>query len=302
MAEFPTFRDEEELDALEGGDQNGLPDLDLAMNAAGSGDFHTKNDPRQPYQRPNVVQRDGSAYIKCKCVDVIHGKWAQDSEDKASLIVLSFRFNPRKAGRRVTWARLSFRFFDMNGDYLSNPAVTRISLDDSYSLVPSKRTEETTVGTEGTAGGGALGLNLSGTMKWEQKVQQETTDAAYLFGSIDRHDAPYGPENSATWILMENGTLKKGIPASLRVGILVKRETDEDFKCTVQVDTKADTKTRIEELFSRREADDAILFKTSLAPTNQLLTYDRDNLGSLDLRQIEDVTFITNREDAIKSS
>ncbi|KAH8203872.1 hypothetical protein TruAng_001936 [Truncatella angustata] len=156
-----------------------------------------------------------------------------------------------------------------------------ISLNDSFSLMPTWQTESLTRGSEGTLSAGALGANLS--------------DAIHIVGFIDRLDASFGPSDAASWILNENATIKNGIPAAIRVGILLKRSTDDDFKCTVNLETKANFTTRLKELFGGREIDEPILFQPKLPPTNKLKKYNIENLGSFDVTAVEDVTFTTMR-------
>ncbi|KAF9875774.1 hypothetical protein CkaCkLH20_06706 [Colletotrichum karsti] len=295
--EFSAVKEESELEALE---KTRSFYVELASNDANSG-FHTKNDPSSPYQRKNVVQRKGAVDVKCTCVDIVHGRWGPDEPDTAAtLLVLGFRFDSRKRARRVALAHMEFAFFGNDGDR-NNPEVAAISYDNSYSLAPSRRTESTTTGTEGTIGSGIPGAELSGTVKWERTSDEETTDAAHLVGSIDRLGAPVGPFNAATWTLKENATTKKGVPAAMRVGILLKRPMDDDeFYCTVKVETEVDLKTRIEQLFGGRDQDDPILFRTDEPPTNKLMKYDVENLGAFDLAAIEDVTVTIVKNGVIK--
>ncbi|KAL6831424.1 hypothetical protein J3E69DRAFT_329438 [Trichoderma sp. SZMC 28015] len=263
--------------------------------------FHLKNDLASPYQRSNVVQRKGAIYVKCTCVDIIHGKWGPEQPElNATLIVLLFRFDPLRRARRIASASIEFKFFDSRGRHRRNPEVLDISLNDSFTLMPTYRTESSTHGTEVKLGGGIAGAELSGTVKIEKRIDEETTDATRVIGSIDRLGASFGPCNAASWTLTENATTKTGVPVAMRVGILLKRRTDDDFYCTVKLNTKADFRTRMEELIGGRELDDPILFNTTLPPTHNLMKYDVGNLGSFNVASIQDVTFTTIRRDVIK--
>lgn len=296
--DFVDSEDERTLAALDEAEAGAVDsfDLDLFKDGDKESGFHTKNDSEDPYHRSNVTQRKGAVDVKCSCIDIIHGQWGPDEpKSKATLVVLLFRFDPRRKARRIAEANIEFRFFDMKDRPRKNPEVVDISLNSSFSLVPTKRQESITKGAEGTAGGGFAGAELSGTLKWEKTIDQETTDATHVVGSIYRLGADVGPDNAATWTLSENATVKTGVPASMRVGILLKRKTDDDFKCTVELTTKADFRTRMESLTGKREDDDPILFRTTLPPTNKLFKYDVDNLGSFDVTSVEDVTFTTLR-------
>ena len=137
------------------------------------------------------------------------------------------------------------------------------------------------------------GINVSTHITYEKKFERETNDSTYVVGNIGRLDASFGPSNAASWTLEENTTKETGIPVAMRVGILLKRSTDDDFYCTVSLRTKADVKTRMKELLGGREADDPIIFNPAAPPTNKLKEYDIDNLGSFDVGQVEDLT-VTN--------
>ncbi|KAL7936850.1 hypothetical protein V8C35DRAFT_293983 [Trichoderma chlorosporum] len=277
--------------------------FDFALFEQGDLDsgFHLKNDPEAPYQRENVVQRKGAVYVKCTCIDVIHGKWdSEESGSSATLLVLLFRFNPLKRARRIVTANIELKFFDMEGYHRKNPEVVEISFNDDFSMTATQRTESTTRGVEGTLGSGVLGAELSGTVKYEKRIDEITTDAARLIGSIDRLDATIGPCNAASWTLIENATAKTGIPVSMRVGVLLRRSTDGDFSCSVRLTTKADFKTRMEDLIGGRERDDPILFRTTLPPTNRLMKYNISELGKFDVTSIQDITSATVQHKMVK--
>lgn len=293
MVESIGAKDENDLRRLETGDDVLSFDIELAAGERESG-FHTKNDRENPFQRRNIVQRKGAVDVKCTCVDIVHGSWGDDDpEAGATLLVLLFRFDPRRRARRVAMANIEFAFYDSESRDRRNPEVANISFNNSFSLIPTEQTESTTTGASVTAGGGLLGAELSGTVKWERTVEQETTDATHIVGSIDRLGAPAGPDNAATWTLTENGTTRKGVPAAMRVGVLLKRSTEDDFFCTVKLKTEVDLKTRVEQLFGGRDADDPILFRTSIPPSSKLMKYDVDNLGGFDLSLVEDVAVTT---------
>jgi hypothetical protein len=305
MSDYEDSEDEQQIQALEALEKSAEASFDLGLFNEGDLDsgFHTKNDSEDPFQRSNVTQRKGAVDVKCSVIDIIHGKWGADEPSaRATLVVLLFRFDPRRRSRRIASAQLQFSFFDGKKRNRLNPEVVDISLNESLSLVPTRRTESVTKGGEGSAGGGVLGAELAAKISWEKTVEQEVTDATHVVGSIDRLGASVGPDNSASWTLTENESQKSGIPAAMRVGILLKRQTDDDFVCTVKIETEVDFKTRVEQLFGRREADDPILFRTDLKPTNKLQVYDDKFLGSFDVTTVEDVVFTKIRGGAIKKS
>ena len=112
----------------------------------------------------------------------------------------------------------------------------------------------------------------------------------------------WDPANAVEWKLSENGTLKTGIPAQLRVGILLRRDSQENFKCTLEIDSEVDLTTAIGRWLGGKPKDEPVLFKPSLKPTNRLMQYDTKNLGSFNLSLVEDVTFTTVLDGVVKRS
>ncbi|PMD30166.1 hypothetical protein L207DRAFT_520307 [Hyaloscypha variabilis F] len=266
--------------------------------AEGTG-FHTKNNAKDPYQRSEVIQRTGAVDIRCTVVDIIHGAMSANSDCWATLMVLQFRFDPQKRARRIAAATIELRFdaLDLDGE---TPEVEAISFDGNFSLMPSKQTESITKGATGTAGA-SYGANLGLEAKWEKTVNRETTDATTVSGG--RFVVNNQPPNCvAKWTLLENKTLKSGIPASLRVAVLIKRRDERDFACLPKLEVRADRWTRVLEKFSgKMPEDDPVILKPSKKPTNKLMVYDTEELGSVVLQSLSDITFTTMIGDGLKN-
>ncbi|KAK0631158.1 hypothetical protein B0T17DRAFT_530280 [Bombardia bombarda] len=288
------------LDGIELDDDVDVFDVGMFTSGAVAGGFHTKNNPKDPYQRSQVVQRSGAIDVRCTVVDIIHGAMSDDSEFWATLMVLQFRFDPQKKSRRVSAATLSLQFDPLDPDD-EVPEVEAVSFDGHYSLVPSKQTEHVTKGLTGSAGVSYV-AETKLEPKWEKTVERETTDATtvsggkYVVNNVE-------PNRVAKWTLLENKTLKTGIPSSLRVAVLVKRRDEKNFTCMPKIEVKADKWTRMETCFSRVEPDDAVILQPTpdRKPTNKLMVYNVEELGSLDLQKLSDVTFTTMITDGIKS-
>lgn len=294
MSEFPAYRDVDEIED----EDTPIPTFDVQLYDPGHAveNFRLRNDPQDPWQREGIVERRGATHITCSCVNVVHGNWEPDSDLKASLIVLDFQYYPRLPKRRIKLAEMEFIFSSMDNVYRNYPEVHSISLDGSFGLARTKRNEELTKGAEGTIGGGALGLEVGSTLKWEKKISQETTDATFVSGAKYRDPPAVRYPNVATWSLQENQTEKNGIPASLRVGIMLKRRNDDDFQCKFVLRTSADFKTQWAEALKSHEGVDALLFKTSKDPINKKMKVDRDNMSNFNLADVEDVAMMTMRE------
>lgn len=276
-----------------------LPSFDLDMFPTGDEEsgFRTQNDPSDPYQRANVINRKGAVSIKCNCIDVVHGRF--DDSSYGTLLVLLFRFDPRKRARRVASANISLNFSNMKG--AGRPEVSAISLDGRFSVVETIQHEEITKGGDVKLGASAIqGLQADAGYKWEKTTSADVTDSTTVVGSIDLIGFGYGPDNCASWSLMENETRKTGVPASMQVGILLKMKNKDPFKCVVEIKAEADFMSGLERVFGSKDKTDPLLFNPDLKPTNKLMKYETDNLGNFDLELVSDVTFITKRDGVIK--
>lgn len=272
--------------------------FDVGMFESGSegSGFHTKNNPKDPYQRQEVVQRTGSIDIRCSVLDVVHGVMDPDGDYWATLMVLQFRFDPQKRMRRITEASLEL-LFGVTDPANELPEVEAISFDGSYSLLPSKQSESTTVGGQGTIGATQI-VTASGTAKWEKTVTRETSDKTTVNGGRFVVDN-IPPNRIAKWTLLENATLKSGIPASLQVAVRIKRQDEALFTCMPTIKCKADKWTSIESLFGKVPEDDPVLLNPDRKPTNRLMVYDTDNIGAIDVQALGNIvptTMINNAE------
>lgn len=280
-----------------GGD---LPSFDIDLFPTGdeASGFHTQNDPSSPYQRTNVIQRKGAVDIRCSCIDVMHGKF--DGSSYGTLLVLQFRFDPRKRARRIASAYITLRFSGMEAS-VSRTEVCAISPDGRFNMVETTQHEEVTKGGEMKLGVSASqGLQADGGFKWEKTTSDAVTDATTVTGSIDLIGFSYGPNNCASWSLLENNTRKTGVPASVRVGVLLKRKNNEPFKCVVEIEAVADLRTGLESVFGFKPKDDPVLFNPLMKPTNNLMQYKTEDLGMFDLESVSDVTFVAMRGGVIK--
>ncbi|KAM0445937.1 hypothetical protein ACHAPV_009265 [Trichoderma viride] len=273
--------------------QDSIEVFDMGMfegGGQGSG-FHTKNNPKDPYQRSQVIQRTGHGIdIRCSLVDVIHGAISADSDYWATLLVFQFRFDPQRRARRISEAKIQLRF-DVTDAKNEVPEVEAVSFDGHYSFLPSKQSETITYGSDLSLGS-SYGAELKGTTKWEKTVARDTIDVTTVSGSklvVDNKP----PDRIAKWTLLENKTLKTGIPASVQVAVLIKRRDEAVFSCVPRLECKADKWTSMQSFFGGVPEDDPVLLKPDSKPTNKLMDYDTEELGSIDLQKLSDVTFTT---------
>ncbi|KAI0850333.1 hypothetical protein F5Y00DRAFT_233114 [Daldinia vernicosa] len=265
----------------------------------GSG-YHIRNDPNpsRRYQRETVTEQRGAVAIRCKSREVIHGFLDPDSNEFATLLVYDFSFNAVKPGRRITAATIALNFSN-SAQGEAPPRIQNLFPFGHFVMLPTTRQESTARSGEINAGiqfGGELG----GALKWEKTTSFDANDATILNGSTECDD--FGNEIGASWVLHENRSTKTGIPSFLRTAILLRREDDDKFQCTAEIHVKADWKTELENFFGSRSSDDPILFDPEKKPTNNLnkAGYPLENLASVDLKKLSDVTFHHLLEDVIK--
>lgn len=280
--------------------ENNVQVFDIRMFEGGSegSGFHIKNNPKDPYQRSEVIQRTGQGVdIRCSLIDAVHGAMSADNEFWATLLVFQFRFDPQKIARRVSRATIELRF-DVSDAANDLPEVEAISFDGNYSFLPSKQSETIKTGGEGKVGA-RYGAELGASAKWETTVARETMDATTVSGGkLVVKNVP--PNRIAKWTLLENNTLKTGVPASIRVAVRIKRRDEAVFTCVPRLECKADNWTSLENFFGGVPEDDPVYLNPSLKSTNNLMAYDTEELGSVDVQKLSDVTFTTMILDAQK--
>ncbi|EFQ29550.1 hypothetical protein CGRA01v4_14826 [Colletotrichum graminicola] len=290
--------DTDSANGLEQG--NNVQVFDVGMFEGGSegSGFHIKNNPQDPYQRSEVIQRTGHGVdIRCALIDAVHGAMSAESDFWATLLVFQFRFDPQKRARRVSGATIELRF-DVSDAKHGFPEVEAVSFDGNYSFLPSKQSETMTKGGEGGVGAN-FAAEINASAKWEKTIARETTDATTINGGkLVVNNMP--PNRIAKWTLLENKTLKTGVPASIRVAVRVKRRDEAIFTCIPKLECKADVWTSMGSFFNRVPEDDPLYLKPTMKPTNNLMDYDTEELGSVDLQKLSDVTFTTMILDAQK--
>lgn len=257
----------------------------------GSG-FHVFNVSPNQYHRAEALQRTGAIDITCTLEKVVHGIMAADSDRYATLLVMQWMFQP-KGSRRISEATIELVF--SGGPSGDGVEVENISFLNTYSLLPTTQEETVTKGGEATAGAAQF-ASLSATGKWEKTVKKTTSHAITLTGGKRvLNNRP--PNRIATWALSEDPSQEAGIPASLKVAVLVSRETREPFTCLPSFACKTDWATAAQSLFRKIPKDDPIIFQPNphdkgIRP-NKNVTYGEEELGSVDLDGLCHVIFRT---------
>lgn len=258
----------------------------------GEGRFHTLNNPKDPYQRDNIIERQGRVDVRCEHKDIVHGFFSEANDDPCTLIVLGFRFQPNGLAHRIKQAKVVIRFASMaqGGD---DPEVVRMWPDGQFSFHPTSQHETILKGggISISAGADAIGLSLGGELKQEHTVDRDTTDATWLRGSIDLRGRNWGPKNSVSWTLWENRVSRTGVLPSMPAAILLRRSDMHPFKATITIEIVADRRTALSSVFKSDPQDDDIWYDPQRNPpsTDRLRKYDVDNLGGVMLSEIAGV-------------
>lgn len=283
-------------------EQDGAAAMHLGMYEAGGEEgsgFHVFNVAPNHYHRAEVLQRSGAIDITCNLERVLHGAMSADSDYYATLMVMQWSFQAKNT-RRISEANIELLFEPGPGG--SDIEVEQISFNDTYSLMATTQQESITKGGEANIGveyGASIGVGA----KWEKTVSAEKTDAITLYGvrQLVNNKPPYCV---AKWTLSENETQPAGIPASLKVAVLVSRQDREQFTCKVAFSCKTDRKTAAENLFKKIPKDDPIILQPNprekgTRPSRSVI-YGHDELGSVDIDEYCDVTFRTIINDGQK--
>lgn len=271
----------------------------------GEGGFHfdARNNPARPFQRETVHDDRRGVAVKCSLLDVAHGKYSPESQSSdASLVVFGFRFDRGLNGAgHIKAATITVTFLGEYDDD-DHPGVRGLSFDGTYTLLETRQTETVTRGVGVSVSGSALNAAQASLDKtYEEVVTRERSDATYISGSACRIGVDYDPDNAVQWKLRENETMGTGVPVYLRVGVLLQRPAQAKFRCTVEIKSDVDIKSKIKRLFGGKPRDDPVLFDPAIKATNRLRTYNVLNLGGGgDLAMVDDVTFTTVASGAIK--
>ncbi|KAL7946912.1 hypothetical protein V8C42DRAFT_297802 [Trichoderma barbatum] len=254
--------------------------------------FRTQNASMNDWERRNVIERTrGSIHIRVDLMEVTHGTYDSGGEE-ATLLVFRFRFDPQKHSRRVIRARVNIEFFANNTNSTA-PIVDAIAPEERWSVVPTVDNESITRGGELNLGAsGVPFLEAGGALKFEKTINRNVSDATTVTGSINLGTGKNSGESTvAVWNLQENKRRQTGVPDSVKVAILLRREDSKPFNAEVTLEADADFVTSLERKFSKVPLDDPVLFNPTLTEKKPKKgrSYDVQDLGNFDLYSLCDV-------------
>ncbi|KAF4457028.1 hypothetical protein F53441_943 [Fusarium austroafricanum] len=252
----------------------------------------TENASISDWERHNVIERTrGQIHTRVELLEVTHGTYDDDGEE-ATLMIFRFRFDPQKNSRRVIRARVEVTFQGKDGN--PAPIVEAIAPEERWSVVPTTDSETFTTGGELNLGAsGVPFVTAGGSAKLEKTITRDISDATTVTGGRRLSKKNSGPYDVAVWNILENDRRKTGVPDSVTVAILLRREDSEPFDATVELEADVDWMTGLERKFLRLPLDDPILFNPQSIPKKKRKgrNHGAENLSSVDLYELCHVRF-----------
>ncbi|KAJ4005487.1 hypothetical protein NW752_002319 [Fusarium irregulare] len=258
--------------------------------------LHTENDPNDPFERMNVIERHGRVGISCEHKHIVHGFYDDKDRQPCSLVVFDFSFTPNGPAVRIKEAYVVVKFSAMKkGD--PEPVVQAAYPKGMFGVVPTTH-RETSARSAGINVGGGSPFQVGAELKVENSIECETISHSTVKGSIDKRGRNWGDKNSVSWSLWENPKTKTGIVTSMQAPVLLRRRDMSQFKATMTIKIVADTMSQLGSVFKTDPKDDDVWYDPERkGPMNE---FDVKNLGKLDLKSIAGVTFLNVFQNGIK--
>ncbi|KAF4967445.1 hypothetical protein FSARC_5018 [Fusarium sarcochroum] len=256
--------------------------------------LHTENASVDDYERRSVIERTrGNIHSRVELMEVEHGTYDDDEGgDQATLLVFRFRFDPQRNSRRVIKARVNIEFMAAEPDGLV-PIVEAIAPEERWTVVPTTDQESTTRGGQLNVGAsGASLVNAGATASLEQTVSKDVTDATTVTGSINLGEGKNSGEPTvAVWNLLENQRRQTGVPDSVTVAVLLRREDAGRFNAKVTLEADVDWLSGLEHKIARVPLDDPVLFNPQMTSDKPKRgrSYGVQGLGGVDLYSLCEV-------------
>lgn len=224
--------------------------------------FRTQNSSLADLERHNIIERtEGNIHTRVELIDVMHGTYDDDEIEEATLLVFCFRFDPQRNSNRVKHARVHIEFFAAKKDSIG-PVVDAIAPEKRWTIMPTTDHETITRGGEMNASAsGVPFLDIGTAAKFERTISRDINDATTITGSINMGTGRNSGESTvAVWNLQENRQRKTGIPDSIQVAVLLRREDSKPFTARVTLKIETDIVSGIKQWFAKVPLDDPILF------------------------------------------
>lgn len=231
------------------------------------------NDPVPSYHQQFILQHSGPVYFECSITNVDYNYVYTAGREPATLITFRTRFEPKKGGRRISYAEMTFTFSSQNGP---QPEVLFFG-PEHKSLRPTARIESVITGVDVNIGG-QFGVELGGGYKYEKQFQKEKEDHAILGGHSVVED---GKRHGVTWFTRENESEKTGVPNEIQTYIILQGCRGDTFQCNAEFKVKFDWITTLEDIFSARTKINPVIFNPAVPFTSQPIDPDLDSLVNI---------------------
>ncbi|MCJ1325705.1 hypothetical protein MMC10_002368 [Thelotrema lepadinum] len=270
--------------------------IELREQGDSEANFRTTNDPKDPDQRSNVIQRKGIFHVNCLLMDVVHGYYSADGDDLCSVIIFKFRFETLSNSHRIKKVEAQVTFAAMNKED-PQPVVEDMYPEGSFSVQPQTQHETLHTSGGGKIGANAAGIEVGADLKRDKTVEKDATDAIKVSGSTFIEGRDYGKPNSAWWTLRENKQSKSGVPTSMQAAILLKRQKDmSKFQANFTIKISPNWLAAATSFMKSDPRDDPVIFDPRRPSTNRLRAYDTNDLGNttkLNLKDLSDISVTT---------
>ncbi|KAG7289830.1 hypothetical protein NEMBOFW57_006207 [Staphylotrichum longicolle] len=222
--------------------------------------------------------------VSCKTIDVAHGafRW-EDDEMKdlyATLIVFDLQFDAITSKRRIAEATVTFTFTQAKDGQPIN--IYGLSPYGNLSVLPTWAVEMTAQNLLLRLGISANPTTALASFRQHRVLTQFLSGFSKVIGRES--------DNQAAWTLLENDLAEEGVPVSMRVAILLGRDSLDPFLCSVGLQASYDAKTALGPVFSRARHNRPYLFNPRQKSTHRLKRFNEDNLGNEDLSMLCDIT------------
>jgi hypothetical protein len=246
-----------------------------------------RNDPREPSQRPFIIDQISTTGIRCELVEVVHGLFGPLTDrEPCSLIVIQLSVFPIEVHRRLRSMAITLKFdSDRPGNADDEPEVLDLAPQGHFILSPTMRRESV---APGISAKGVAGASVSLGYHFERS--QKSTSGLTLLGMALVLGRTYGRPNAVRWTVRENADVRDGISCVLRAPILVRRRTDTRFVAQVTLKTEGTgwsaLFSKFTSFFGSRKGVEPVYFDPQMTPTDDKFHVDAGNLGSVSLNTI----------------
>ena len=217
-----------------------IPTIDLSLSVV------TESDAAFRFNSDDVyVPRDTAVFVRCELVDRVHGFVSPDNKTPCTLLVFDFQLDHTKRSRTIHEAVISL-ILDPKVKVVKDGLAPNKKIWLDAQLQNVAETNEIHL-TGGATFGGSLDVGGShGNTKSMDVLKYATVNGWTAYWPKPLYNNPK-PHNCVKWSLFENSAKKDGVPTHFRAAVLLERQDDTPFQLQMEIDSKADLKTEVED-------------------------------------------------------